>query len=87
MFQYLGIKVVNGYRFLAGFIGDHETTKQFLHKKITGWMNNLLKLSKAAESHPQAAFAALSNSCSLSDPTYKESFLVVRKHLFPSGTL
>ena len=30
--------------------------------KITGWVNNLLKLSKAAESQPQAAYAALSKS-------------------------
>ena len=62
MFQHLGIKVVNGYRFLGGFIGDHESTKQFLDNKITGWVNNLLKLSIAAESQPQAAFAALSKS-------------------------
>ena len=32
VFQQLGIKVVNGYRFLGGFIGDQETTKQFLHR-------------------------------------------------------
>ena len=62
MFQHLGIKVVNGYGFLGGFIGDRETTKQFLDNKTTGWVNNLVKLSKAAESQPQAAFAALSKS-------------------------
>ena len=62
MFQHLSIKVVNGYCFLGGFIGDRETTKQFLHNKTTGWVNNLLKLSKAAESQPQAAFSALSKS-------------------------
>ena len=62
MFQHLVIKVVNGYCFLGGFIGDRESTKQFLDNKITGWVNNLLKLSKAAESQPQAAFAALSKS-------------------------
>ena len=62
MFQHLGNKVVNSYRFLGEFIGDRETTKQFLDNKITGWVNNLVKLSKAAESQPQAAFAALSKS-------------------------
>ena len=64
MLQHLGIKVVNGYRYLGGFIGDRETTKQFLDNKITGWviMNNLVKLSKVAESQPQADFAALSKS-------------------------
>ena len=62
VFQHLGIKVVNGYRFLGEFIGDRETAKQFLHNKITGWVNNRLKLSKAAESQPQAAFSALSKS-------------------------
>ena len=31
-----GIKVMNGYRFLGGFIGDQKTTKQFLHNKSQG---------------------------------------------------
>eukprot|EP00731_Ephydatia_muelleri_P014402 Em0008g122a len=45
--------------------GSLETMKAlniFLDNKITGWVNTLIKLSKAAESQPQAAFAALSKS-------------------------
>ena len=84
VFQHLGIKVVNSYRFLGGFIGDRETTKEFLHNKITGWVDNLPKLLSHS---PKQLFLHCPNPCSLSGPTYKESFPVVRKHLLPSGTL
>eukprot|EP00731_Ephydatia_muelleri_P024359 Em0016g630a len=89
MFQHLGIKVMNGYRFLGGFIGDRESTKQFLDNKITGWVNNLLKLSKAAESQPQAAFAALSKSMQFEWsymqrilPSYEEAFTPIWNTLY-----
>ena len=49
-------------RFLGRFSGDEETTKLFLRNTITEWVNNLLKLSKAAESQPLAAFSALPKS-------------------------
>ena len=36
MFQDLGIKVVKGYRFLGGFIGDSETTNNFYTSRLQG---------------------------------------------------
>ena len=85
----MGIKVVNGYCFLGGFIGDRETTRQFLHNKITGRggctiFSNYPKLL----SHSlKQLLLHYPNPCSLRGPTCKESFLVVRKHLLRSGTL
>eukprot|EP00731_Ephydatia_muelleri_P010050 Em0005g636a len=62
--------VVKGYCFLGGFIGDSETTRQVLHNKITGWVKNLLKLSKATESQ------ALSKSMQF-EWTYLQRILLV----------
>ena len=62
-FEHLGVKVVKGYRFLGGFIGDHDSTKAIIiQKKIVELMNSVVKLSKVAESQPQAAFSALAKT-------------------------
>ena len=45
-FEHLGVEVVKGYRFLVGFIGDHDSTKAFIKKKIIELMNSVVKLSK-----------------------------------------
>ena len=60
-FEHLGVKVVKGYRFLGGFIGDHDSTKAFI-QKIMELTNSVVKLSKLAESQPQEAFSALAKS-------------------------
>ena len=54
--------MVKGYRFLGGFIEDHDSTKAFIQKKIMELTNSVVKLSKVAESQPQAAFSALAKS-------------------------
>ena len=55
--------MVNGYRFLGGFIGDHDSTKAFfIQMKIMELTNSVVKLSKLAESQPQAAFSVLAKS-------------------------
>ena len=61
-FEHLGVKVVKGYRFLGGFIGDHDSTKAIIIQKIVELMNSVVKLSKVAESQPQAAFSALAKT-------------------------
>ena len=54
--------MAKGYRFLGGFIGDHDSTKAFVQKKIMELTNSVVKMSKVAESQPQAAFSALAKS-------------------------
>ena len=61
-FEHLGVKVVKGYHLLGGFIGDHDSTKAFMQKKIMELTNSVFKLSKVAESQPQAAFSTLEKS-------------------------
>ena len=62
MFGSLGIKVVLGQRFLGSFVGDQHSTEAFINQKVQSWVQCIEKLSKAAESQPQAAYAALSKS-------------------------
>ena len=61
-FHNSGIKVVNGYCFLGGFIGSKELTKQFIEDKIDAWLVCVDKLAWAAELQPQAAYAAMAKS-------------------------
>ena len=75
-FHDLGIKVVRGHRFLGGFIGDEEHMKRFVDEKVKDWMSHVLKLAKAAEHYPQAAYAALSKSMQ-----FEWSFL---QHVIPN---
>ena len=51
--------MVKGYCFLSGFIGDHDSTKAFVRKKIMELMDSVVELSRVAKSQPQAAFSAL----------------------------
>ena len=54
--------MVSGHSFLGEFIGDTDSTRQFVQSKVTEWISCIMKLSKAAEKYPQAAFSALSKS-------------------------
>ena len=54
--------VVRGQRYLGGFIGDLEGTTNDVETKVQAWVASVDKLSTAAESQPQAAYAVLSKS-------------------------
>ena len=58
-FHNSGINVINGYRFLGGFIGSKELNKQFIEDKMDAWLVCVDKLVWAAELQPQAAYAAM----------------------------
>ena len=62
IFQPFGISVVSDHRFLGGFIGGSDSTRQFVQSKVTEWISCIMELSKAAEKYPQAAFSVLSKS-------------------------
>jgi hypothetical protein len=62
LFGELGVAVVTGHRFLGGFIGDQESCNEYVDHKVQMWIRCVEKLTKAAESQPQAAHAALTKS-------------------------
>ena len=59
LFVELGVTVVTGHRFLGGFIGDQEGNDEYVKQKVQKWVQYVENLTKAAESQPQAAHAAL----------------------------
>ena len=69
LFGDLGVKVVPGQRFLGGFVGDQKGTRDFVESKVQMCTRCGEKLTMAAGSQPQAAYAALSNPFSLNGPT------------------
>ena len=62
LFGDLGVTVVTGQRFLGGFIGDHESCGEYVEQRVEMWMQCVEKLTKTAESQPQAAHVALTKS-------------------------
>ena len=62
LFDELGVTVVPGQRFLGGFIGNQSGTTEYVEQKVRAWIHCVEKLTKAAESQPQAALAAFTRS-------------------------
>ena len=62
LFGDLGVQTVCGHRFLGGYAGDTLDCEAYVKEKEQSWVHCVEQLSKAAESQPQAAFAALSKS-------------------------
>ena len=60
LFDDIGITVVEGHRFLGGFIGSKASTQEYIQERVGMWVRRIEKLSETAVSQPQAAFVALS---------------------------
>lgn len=54
--------LLSGQWFLDSFIGDHEGTVDYMKLKVQGWIHCIKRLTKAAESQPQAPQMALTKS-------------------------
>ena len=39
LFSELGVKVVSGQRFLAGYMGDRESTKKYIQQRVQNWVH------------------------------------------------
>ena len=62
LFNRFGIRIVEGRRYLGGFIGSDEGKIRFTFKKIQEWLDCLGELSKVAEKESQAALVGLTRS-------------------------
>ena len=62
LFDRFGIRIVEGRRYLGGFIGADEGKIRFTTKKVQEWLDCLGELSKVAEKEPQAALVGLTRS-------------------------
>ena len=79
LFDELGVSVITGQCFLGGFIGDQEGTHEYGKRKVQTWVHCVEKLSKAAESQPQASHAVLTKSLQFEWPISSEWSLTVLK--------
>ena len=61
-FSDLGLKVVEGARYLGGFIGSEEKKVEWLQPKVENWVHEVECLAGAAASYPQSAYCALTRA-------------------------
>ena len=62
LFDQFGIKIVEGRRYLGGYVGSEEGKSIFTGKKVQEWLGCLDELSKVARDEPQAALVGLTRS-------------------------
>ena len=63
-FAHKGFKVVEGSRYLGGFIGGAREKAEWLEKKVTAFASGVQALGAAAARHPQSAYAGYTRSFS-----------------------
>ena len=62
IFDKYSINIVEGKRFLGGFIGDGNEKDIYLKKKEIEWVDKIEKLSFVAKTEPQCALSGLTKS-------------------------
>ena len=62
MFDKYSITIVEGKKFLGGFIGDGNEKDIYLKKKELEWVEKIEKLSFVAKTEPQCALSGLTKS-------------------------
>ena len=65
IFHSTGIKITaTGQRYLGSAVGEDSFKEAFVKGKVEDWVDEIIKLSKIAETQPQAAYCALTHSLS-----------------------
>ena len=62
LFSEFGVNVVQGQRFLGGFVGAKDEANQWASEKIESWVKSISILAAVAKKQPQAAYVAVSKS-------------------------
>ena len=62
LFHDLGVRVVTGYCYLGGFIGDLQGREVFVCTKVNRWVNYVRTFSDIALTQPQLAYTAVTRS-------------------------
>ena len=57
-----GFKIVTGYRYLGGFVGEPQKQTLFIQDRIKNWIAGVDDLARAAVKYPQTAYAGLQKS-------------------------
>ena len=65
IFKGTGVVIsTEGERYLGGAVGNSSFVRQYVERKVEGWVNEVKKLSKIAETQPHAAYAAYTHGLS-----------------------
>ena len=65
IFKGTGVVIsTEGERYLGGAVGKSSFVRQYVERKVEGWVNEVKKLSKIAETQPHAAYAAYTHGLS-----------------------
>ena len=62
VFDDTGVNVVTSRRFLGGVIGDQDGKNAFIKQSVNGWISQVNKLIKIAETQPQCAYVAFTKA-------------------------
>jgi hypothetical protein len=64
IFRGVPVKIVQGQRFLGGFVGNDELTAKYVLDKTRTWATTIKRLAEVGDLQPQAAFVAYQKSLS-----------------------
>ena len=53
LFSELGVKAVTGQRLLGDYVGDRESTEEYVQQQVQNWTQHVEKLTNAAKSQPK----------------------------------
>ena len=53
----VNFKVVNGNRYLGGFVGDKEKEREWIEEKVKDWVTAVEAVAEVARFAPQSAYA------------------------------
>ena len=56
------VEVVNGHRYLGGYVGDAELEREWIRDKVVEWCEAVKAIGVAAQFVPQSAYAAMQRS-------------------------
>ena len=55
----VNFKVVNGNRYLGGFVGDKEKEREWIEEKVKDWVTVVEAVAEVARFAPQSAYAGM----------------------------
>ena len=62
IFEFLGFKIVMGYRYLGGYIGGDGECEAHFREKVETWRECVTRLGRASTNFPQSVYAGISQS-------------------------
>ena len=70
-----------GHRYLGSVIGSSKFVDCFVEKKVSDWVDQIIKLNSIAQSQPHAAFSAFTHGLSSKWTYFLRAILNVKNYL------